>query len=137
MVCFIYLFISAYMQFQLIFTFYQNIAIMMFVAHFRPFITRSYNFREIVNEVFVMAVTTNLVLFTDFVIDASTKYDYGGWAYVGIIGLCIVFNLFYLVGAIIRQMRLIIRKYYRILKDKYPSKIRKFLPQSIRLKIKN
>lgn len=109
--CLVYLFMSSIMNFQLMFTLYQNMVIMMFVAHIRPFITRRYNFRELVNELFVMGVTTNLILFTDFVQDASTKYDYGGWSYVALVGLCILFNLSFLVMAMLRQIRLLIIKY--------------------------
>lgn len=92
---------------------------MMYVAHISPFITRSFNFREVVNELFVMSVSTNLILFTDYVNDPSFKYDIGGWTYVSMIGLCIVFNLSYLLLDMLRQLKLLFIKYFRLLIHKY------------------
>lgn len=45
-VCFVYLFIPEAMYFQLIFTLFQNMAIMIYIGHINPFMHPQANFRE-------------------------------------------------------------------------------------------
>lgn len=45
-----------------------------------------------------------------------------GWFYVGMMGLCLVFNLSYLVGHLVKLLRLMARKYTRLILFRYAHK---------------
>lgn len=104
-------------------TLYQNLAIMMYVGHELPFKSKFINMHELVNEIFIMTVTTNLILFSDFVLDPNTKYDYGGWSYVILICLCIAFNLLILLFKMAKSVRLVVIKYFRRYKPSWWDKV--------------
>ena len=79
------------------------------------------NLKEIINEVFVLTSCNLLVLFTDFCPDIMTQYVIGGWAYMAVVGLCIIFNLVFVFAEPFRLLKLRIIKMYRICK--YRSKL--------------
>lgn len=95
----IYLFLSGSNHWQILYTIYQNFALSMFVGFNKPFKIKSDYFREYVNEWFIMTLTFNLILFSDFILDQEFKYDVAGWGYVYMIGICVAFNLTYLIKA--------------------------------------
>ena len=64
----------------------------------------------------------NLVIFTDFCPDKNQQYDIGGWAYISIMLLCIIFNLSLLLRPTVRLVRMILLKYYKRIKHKYCKK---------------
>ena len=74
---------------------------------------------ELVNEGLIIMLTVVLVIFTDFVDDVDLQYKVGGWAYVGLMGLCILFNMFFIIMDLVQKCLLITKKKY---KQKFPTK---------------
>lgn len=84
----------------------------------RPFKERWINRKELVNEAFILTLTTILVLFSDLVLDEDFKYDKGGWSFVLILCCCIVFNFYFVLKGVYIVLRPRVKKAYRITKNK-------------------
>ena len=65
-----------------------------------------------VNEFMIVIVTDTLVIFTDFCLDLELKYNVG-WAYVGVIVLCIFYNGYFIVCCICKALYILYRKLTR------------------------
>lgn len=97
----------------------QNLIIMEFVGIIQPFESMVMNFKELVNELFILILTTVLFAFTDFVPDQETKYNVAGWGYCLILSMCIIFNFFYIFRDMYNILRLRVIKYYKRFKHKF------------------
>lgn len=73
-----------------------NLFCLEFIGHVRPF-KSTYHFKELVNEFIIVALTTYLFLFTDYVPDVSIRYEIGGWQWCIVLMFCMAFNLFFLM----------------------------------------
>ena len=71
---------------------------------------------NLVNESLIFLCTVNLVVFTDFVLDKGMKYDIGGWSFITIVSLSILYNLFFIFRGVLNGWKLYIVKYYRLIK---------------------
>jgi hypothetical protein len=72
-----------------------------------------------VNECFVLLLTTNLFLFTDFVQDQNSKYVVAGWGYCFFLSVCIIFNFSYIFKDVYLIFKLRLVKYSNIGSFKY------------------
>ena len=72
--------------------FYISTAILIFVGHQRPLISKLRNKTEIFNEVLIIIIMYHFFVFTDFVLDARVKYTVG-YSCCGFLLLNIVGNL--------------------------------------------
>ena len=69
---------------------------LIYIGVVEPFNIRILNRNEIVNEFMILIITDTLVIFTDFCDDLELKYNVG-WAYVGVMVLCILFNGYFIM----------------------------------------
>ena len=78
--------------YQVQFIIVKTCAFMIYIGSFRPYELRLSNIVEFTNEVIITICAIWLVTFSDFVLDAKTKYDCG-WPIIGAIVLLVLFNL--------------------------------------------
>ena len=71
---------------------YLNLFVMIYIGYVKPFATRSRNWIETINEVFISIDTYHFMLFSDMVGDIETQVQIG-WSLCGFIMLHILFNL--------------------------------------------
>ena len=67
----------------------------------------------------ILVITVNLIIFTDFVPEVEVQYNVGGWMYCGVMAVCIIYNLSFVVMALFWSMKLNFVKYYKLLKSKF------------------
>lgn len=91
---------------------------MIYTGLARPYRQRTFNNKEMVNELIIVMVTTNLILFSDFAADKDFQYDIGGWGFCFLLGLAIVFNLFFVLRALFKTVSLVIIKTYNRLQGR-------------------
>lgn len=103
---------------QLICLNFVNLLLSMYLGSVKPFKIRSRNRLELTNEMFNSLATVHFCCFTDFVEDISTQFKIG-WSLCLLIVLNIVFNLSLVFIGQLHSSKLIIIKYYRILKRNY------------------
>lgn len=89
---------------------------MEFVGVVKPFNLRSINVKELINEFFILTLTTIMFLFTSFVNDEDFKYDIAGWGFCFILSICIILNFAFIFSNIFNMIKLYWIKYYRRLK---------------------
>lgn len=70
-VCFMYIFMSNWVFFQIQFTLIQNIVFIIHLGIAEPYTTRSENRKELFNEMFIIFMSTILILFSDFALDSD------------------------------------------------------------------
>ena len=72
------------------------------------------NTDEFINEAFILMITVNLVAFTDYVSDVEMQYAVGGFTYVAIILLVILYNFYFVLKAFFNTIKLACVKNYRV-----------------------
>jgi hypothetical protein len=90
---------------------------MAFIVHLgnsRPFLTRSENRKELMNEFWIGVMSFCLILFSDFSNDKDFQYNIGGWFYVLLMVCTLLFNLSYLVGYLLNTIKLMVLKYAKV-----------------------
>ena len=107
---------------QIILTLLFNLHMGIYIGSQRPYSYSLINKKELVNETLIYYITINLVVFTDFVPEVGTQYDYGGWCHIICMGTCISFNLFFVFKDLINNFRLVLIKYYKLAKRMFVSK---------------
>ena len=111
-----FFFMQQFPSLELILMMQLNVAIMMFMASMRPYLKRSKNRKEVVNEAFVLVCCVLLVLFTDFCPNLEFQYFSGGWSYVIIVCICLVLNLIQISSGPLNLLRLhLIRIHKRLM----------------------
>lgn len=84
-----------------------------------PYKLRQINRKEIVNEYMILTISVNLMLFTEFTNDDDFQYDIAGWAYVGTLGIILLFNLSFIFASLFTRFRLNMVKNFRIIDNQY------------------
>ena len=102
---------------QLLCIFLLNLFMMIYQGNNRPLDNRQKNRIEFSNEIFIAASTIHLVFFTDWIPDKEMQYSLG-WSMLGIISMCMFYNLSYVFYYGFKSLYLMAVKYYRLLKFK-------------------
>ena len=89
-----------------------NLFNMIFVVHVKPFNDSSINKKEMLNEYVILTCSTILLTFSDFVNNLEVQNFYCGWAFVLILGICILINLIYLLSYLFHIVRLNAIRFY-------------------------
>ena len=111
--CLICLYLSHALWLQIQLTLLQNLLFIIHAGTSRPYASRAENRKELANELFIISMSTTLILFSDFARDSSFQYNVAGWMYILLLGLCLLFNLSFLFVYVIKLLKLIIIKYGR------------------------
>lgn len=75
---------------------------------------------------FILLLTTNLILFSSFVLDEDFKYNIGGFSYCILLSMVIIFNFYFIFKNMFLQIKLIILKTYFWLKNKYHLAVKEY-----------
>lgn len=92
--------------FQILWILMINLACIIYFGGQRPLKKRVDNSIEMFNQLIVAFSTFHILLFTDFVQDASLQYEMG-WSMVGTFSILIVVNLFYVFKVIANVIKLL------------------------------
>lgn len=82
-----------------------------------PLVSRMNNRIELVNESFVLLVSTHMMFFTEWMPDKEREYAMG-WSMIAFIVIFMSINLSILLYSIAHSIGLIIKKYWIRLKEK-------------------
>ena len=118
-VCFVYIYLSSFPGQQIQFTMAQNLFYCIYLGIFLPYNSTPTNRKELTNEIFILLITVNLVIFTDHCPDPMDQYQVGGWMFCSIMLACIIYNLFFIVREIYRSVRLVVKKHWKRLISKF------------------
>lgn len=102
---------------------YLNLFVMIYIGYAKPFADRGRNYIEIVNEIFISIDTYHFMLFSDIVADAETKVQIG-WSLCMLIMIHILFNLSAIFWKQSRLIKLILTKYYIVLRKNREPEVR-------------
>ena len=69
-----------------------NIFSLIYQGWYRPYSRPVFNYKELTNEFFIQLNTYYLIVYSEFVINAETRYTMG-WANIGCLAIMILFNL--------------------------------------------
>ena len=92
---------------------------MIYVGHNKPYLLRSVNLKEMVNEWFIITSVSVSVMFTDFCHSLHTKFYVAGYSYIGLVVLVVLFNLCFILMGPLRWLRLRFIRYSRRLHRRY------------------
>ena len=70
-----------------------NTTAILYQGWYNPYILKEFNTKELINETFIQLNTYFLIVYSDFVGDAETRYTMG-WVNVFGLALMVLFNLF-------------------------------------------
>ena len=107
----------AHVGIQIVLVLYINLAIFLFQGMTRPFNQRSFNSLELLNETLITYAFYCFTAFTDFVSEIETQ-TLMGYFILLIILILILFNMSIICYIVVRNLNLILIKYYRILEKK-------------------
>ena len=123
--CALAFFLNQQPIFQMIGLMVLNYAHSIYIALVKPRNSRRMNRVVLTNEVFIIMATYCMLFFTDWVIEPDDQYFYG-FAMNGVVMLCIVFNVAYVLYFGVRSLGLLCKKYYNRfchwLDKKFPKK---------------
>jgi len=103
---------------------YMNLFNNIYIQGVKPMKSLVLNKLEIYNDILVFYVTLHFFFFTDLVPDLETQYLYG-YSCICLVGLGIFFDLLYIFGKNFLILRLILIKYFRLLKQMIKKYFRK------------
>ena len=90
---------------------------MIYVGHFKPFLSRYASMIELINEVLIVVCTYHLIMFTSLVYDPDTRY-LCGWPCIIVVFALIAMNLsvivYQAITSIIYKSRLKYKRYQNI-----------------------
>ena len=107
-----------------------NLAMTIYQGQHMPLQERLKNRIELFNEICISFSSYLMLLFTDWVPDSELQYLYG-WAMLSLIVLCILVNGFFIFKFGLKSLKLIITKYYQLLKRKLCSKVKELPKKTI------
>ena len=79
--------------------------------------TRRANNFELFNDMCVYIITVHFYMFSDYISEESTKYNLG-WSCIGWVGFNIVINMTPILFNILKMIKLVVTKNFRLLKRK-------------------
>mmetsp|Transcript_41185 Transcript_41185/g.62642 ORF Transcript_41185/g.62642 Transcript_41185/m.62642 type:complete len:259 (+) Transcript_41185:4807-5583(+) len=86
----------------------------MYLGHTRPLVQPRQIWIENINEWFVFAITLHLVLFTDFVLSATTQFGIG-WSMIVFIVVNFIINLYFFLQDFCHMLSLVYRRYMPVI----------------------
>lgn len=98
---------------------YLNLTIFVFLGLIEPYTPSYLNRKENFNEFQILMMTDVLFIFTSWCNDVDFRYETGGWCYIFIFVFCIIFNLNFIGRELYYKVKMVVIKYYKILKFKY------------------
>ena len=104
----------AHVGIQIVLVLYINIAIFLFQGMVRAFNQRSFNSIELLNETLITYAFYCFTAFTDFVSEIETQILMGYFILL-IILILILFNISIICYVVVRNVNLILVKYYRVM----------------------
>ena len=107
-----------------------NLAMTIYQGQHMPLQERLKNRIELFNEICISFSSYLMLLFTDWVPDSELQYLYG-WAMLSLIVLCILVNGFFIFKFGLKSLKLIITKYYQLLKRKLCLKVKELPKKTI------
>ena len=121
----------AHVGIQIVLVLYINMAIFLFQGMVRPFNQRSFNSIELLNETLITYAFYCFTAFTDFVSEIETQILMGYFILL-IIFILIMFNMSVISYIVVKNINLILIKYYRIIERKIDN-----CDQHLRIRIAN
>lgn len=103
---------------QLLSLMFLNFFHFSFVGNIEPFTTHRKNLVNALNESVILNMTVLMVMFTDFVPDYTTRYNWS-WIFIGELMLFIFISFWYSLYPGLRLFYYVLVRWYRILKRKF------------------
>mmetsp|Transcript_35270 Transcript_35270/g.26309 ORF Transcript_35270/g.26309 Transcript_35270/m.26309 type:complete len:111 (+) Transcript_35270:932-1264(+) len=77
---------------------------LLYLLYFQPFIKRSININETINEIFILICSYHVTLFTDYMSDPYAKNKVG-WSLIVFCTINILMNIYKMLRQVFRKIR--------------------------------
>ena len=103
--------------FQILFLFYINLAMTIYIGYSEPFLSSSRNKLELFNEFQFALICYMTLVFTDFVPTVEQQYK-GGWMMIVLVLNFFFINMAIVIKSLFKSLFLIIEKSYIVIERK-------------------